>query len=70
VISRDYIKNAGPITTVWESTPDGPRRVRTFPGLPFGTDDNVFIEGLGEAQRSGLSGTKDAPIEVQYTLKK
>lgn len=69
----DSTKDTRPKTTIWKNGVDGLTLVKTIPGLPYGTQTAVFIEGLGEAVYSGIqksgSGTNESVVEVKYTLK-
>ena len=58
-------------TTIWKD--GGHKLVKTIHGLPYGTQENIFITGLGEAYRSAVqvsgSGDNESITEVKYTLK-
>ena len=66
-------KDVQPKTTIWRNGPNGLTLVKTIDGLPYDVATTVFIEGLGEANRSGIqksgSGKNEVVTEVQYTLK-
>jgi hypothetical protein len=67
-----YQKDLTPKTTIWKQTTGGLQLVKTIPGLPYGTSQTAFIEGLGNARRSGIanagSGASETVKEVKYTL--
>ena len=68
--SHGQQKDLDPKTTIWDG---GNKLVKTIPGLPYGTQETVFIAGLGEVFRSGIeyscSGDNKSITEVKYTLK-
>jgi hypothetical protein len=65
------VKGIEPKTTIWKD--GGLSLVKTIRGLPYGTSDTAFIEGLGKAVCSGIqksgSGNNESIVEVKYTLK-
>ena len=65
------IMNNSAKTTIWKD--GGQNLVKTIDGLPYGTQENIFITGLGKAYRSGIqvsgSGDNESITEVKYTLK-
>ncbi|HEY8707786.1 MAG TPA: hypothetical protein VIM34_07285, partial [Burkholderiaceae bacterium] len=60
-------------TTVWREEAGGKVRLQTLEGLPFGTEEIIFIPGFGQALKTGSQTSGSAPnetlVEVQYTLK-
>ena len=61
-----------PKTTIWKRGVDGLTLVKTFPGLPFGDRERIFVENFGEVLRSSVtkhgSGENETVEEVAYTL--
>ncbi len=58
-------------TTIWEY--GGIKHIKTMHGLPYGVAEKIYIEGLGEALKTGViksgSGSNESIIEVKYELK-
>ncbi len=68
----NYANKPNSKTTVWRNGPEGLILVKTIRGLPYGTERTIFIDSLGEAQRSGIqksgSGNNEGVTEIKYTL--
>ena len=69
----EQIKIVKQKTTIWKTKNGETILIMTLPGLPYGTSNTVFIEGVGEAIQSGVqstgSGNNKSIVEVKYTIK-